>query len=139
MLSTSAWRSTGGGSGGVARTTNSRRLSSGRLALHATAISAVVLMSLGSGFLLARFTDAAYPYVDSLTTFAALWATFLVARKVLENWWYWLLIDAVSVVIYWDRGLELTALLFVVYLAMIPFGLLAWSRSRVAQVAAMQT
>ena len=57
-------------------------------------------------------------------------ATFLVARKVLENWWYWLVIDAASVVIYWTRDLHLTALLFVVYVAMIPFGLVAWQRSR---------
>lgn len=109
------------------------------LSVHAAAIGGVILLSLASGFLLARFTDAAYPYLDSLTTFAALWATFLVARKVLENWWYWLLIDAVSVAIYWNRGLELTALLFVVYIVMIPFGLIAWSRSRVAQNAALQT
>lgn len=97
---------------------------------HVAAISAIVVASLGTGRLLTIFTDAAYPYVDSMTTFAAIWATFLVARKVLENWWYWLLIDAVSVVIYWNRGLELTSILFAVYVVMIPFGLLAWNRSR---------
>jgi nicotinamide mononucleotide transporter len=87
-----------------------------------------------AGFLLASFTDAAYPYVDSATTFAAIWATFLVARKVLENWWYWLLIDAVSVFIYWSRDLEATAVLFIVYVLLIPVGIAAWNRSYRRQI-----
>lgn len=96
---------------------------------HLAAILAVLMLSAITGYLLSRFSNAAYPYVDSFTTFGALWATFLVARKVLENWWYWLVIDLVSIVIYWQRGLELTALLFVLYVSMIPLGYLSWRRS----------
>jgi nicotinamide mononucleotide transporter len=98
--------------------------------VHATAAGVITAMVIVSGFLLSRYTDAAFPYVDSATTFAAMWATFLVARKVLENWWYWLVIDVVSVFIYWSRGLELTSILFVLYVFMIPFGLIIWTRSR---------
>lgn len=98
--------------------------------VHVTAIAAIVAASLLSGYLLSRYSDAVYPYVDSMTTWAAIWATFLVARKVLENWWYWLVIDSASIVIYWTRDLHLTALLFAVYVVMIPFGLVAWRRSR---------
>ena len=97
--------------------------------IHAIAITGIVVISVVNGYLLERYTDAAWPYVDSLTTWGAIWATFLVARKVLENWWYWLVIDIASVAIYWSRDLQLTALLFVVYVLMIPFGLLAWRRS----------
>ena len=97
--------------------------------VHGIAIISIVVASIVSGYLLARYSDAVYPYIDSLTTWGAIWATFLVARKVLENWWYWLVIDAASVVIYWSRDLQLTALLFVVYVVMIPFGLIAWRRS----------
>lgn len=97
--------------------------------VHVTAGGVIAAMVVGSGFLLSRYTDAAFPYIDSATTFAAMWATFLVARKVLENWWYWLVIDVVSIFIYWSRGLELTSLLFVLYVLMIPFGLLSWTRS----------
>jgi nicotinamide mononucleotide transporter len=103
--------------------------------VHARAVVAIVAVSMLSGYLLAMSSDAAYPYVDSMTTFGAIWATFLVARKVLENWWYWLVIDAASVVIYWSRDLELTALLFVVYVVMIPFGMIAWRRSWLEQAA----
>ena len=103
--------------------------------VHAVAIASIVAASAVSGYLLATFSDAAYPYIDSMTTWGAIWATFLVARKVLENWWYWLVIDAASVIIYWSRDLQLTALLFVAYVVMIPFGLIAWRRSWKEQTA----
>ena len=96
---------------------------------HAIAIACIAAAVSIAGYLLSSYTDAAYPYVDSATTFAAIWSTFLVARKVLENWWYWLVIDLASIFIYWSRGLELTALLFVVYVIMIPFGLYSWTQS----------
>ena len=96
---------------------------------HGIAIVVIVITSLISGYVLSTRTDAVYPYVDSLTTWGAIWATFLVARKVLENWWYWLVIDAASVFIYWSRDLEQTAALFVLYLVMIPFGIVSWTRS----------
>jgi nicotinamide mononucleotide transporter len=106
------------------------------LPVHGAAIAVIAVASLSCGALLGNYSDAAYPYVDSLTTFSAIWATFLVARKVLENWWYWLVIDAVSVVLYWARDLQLTSLLFVAYVALIPFGLIAWTRAYNAQRAA---
>lgn len=107
------------------------------LAWHAAAIAGVLAASAVSGYLLDTKTQAMYPYIDSATTFASLWTTFLVARKVLENWWYWLVIDSVSIAIYLERDLEFAALLFAVYVVLIPFGLVAWTRSfRDAQEAA---
>lgn len=103
--------------------------------VHVLAIAMVVGLALLAGSILVRFTDAAFPYIDSLTTFSGVWATYLVARKVLENWWYWLLIDLASIILYWQRDLELTALLFVVYVLLIPVGLLQWRRS-MSQLAA---
>ena len=99
------------------------------LRIHLIAMSIIILLVAVAGTWLSLNTDAAYPFIDSATTFAAIWATFLVARKVLENWWYWLAIDLISIYIFWSRGLELTALLFFLYVLMIPFGLIKWSRS----------
>lgn len=96
---------------------------------HVIALCSIAVLVSMSGFLLSRYTDAAFPYIDSATTFSAIWATFLVARKVLENWWYWLVIDVVSIFIYWSRDLELTALLFALYVVMIPIGFVSWSKS----------
>jgi len=96
---------------------------------HAVALLVISALATASGWYLENFTEAAYPYIDSLTTFAAIWATFLVARKVLENWWYWLVIDLVSIGIYWTRGLELTAVLFVFYVILIPIGMRQWRKA----------
>ena len=103
------------------------------LKTHLIAMVVVVVLSVASGYWLSAHSDAAFPYIDSLTTWFAIWATFLVARKVLENWWYWLLIDAASVFIYWSRDLQLTSALFVIYVIMIPIGLISWTRSMHAQ------
>lgn len=102
------------------------------LVRHGFAVIAIVIVAALNGYLLDTYSDAAYPYIDSATTWGAIWTTWLVARKVLENWWYWFVIDSASVVIYWQRDLELTSLLFVVYLVMIPFGYVAWRRSMAA-------
>ena len=104
--------------------------------VHVIALAVVALLVAGTGSWLQQNTDAVYPFIDSATTYAAIWATFLVARKVLENWYYWLVIDIVSIFIYWSRDLELTALLFVVYLIMIPFGIINWTRSMRADISA---
>jgi len=96
---------------------------------HLLAVAVLAVLSVVSGYLLSEFSDAAFPYIDSLTTWFAVWGTFLVARKVLENWWYWLLIDLASIFIYWSRDLQLTALLFGFYIIMIPFGLISWTKS----------
>ena len=106
--------------------------------VHAVAVVLIVVAVAVSGGLLSRFTDAAYPYVDSATTFSAIWATFLVTRKVFDNWWYWLLIDTVSIGIYWSRGLELTAVLFIAYVVLVPIGMLQWARALPRHTAALR-
>jgi len=93
---------------------------------HLVAIVAVLLVSVASGSLLQQFTGAAMPYLDSFTTWGSILTTWMVARKVLENWLYWLVIDSVSIYLYLDRELYLTALLFAVYLVIVVFGYRKW-------------
>jgi len=112
------------------------RVSVWSLSVHTRALLAIAAISLISGYLLERFTDEAFPYIDSMTTWGAFWATFLVARKVLENWWYWLVIDAVLVFMFWARDLQLTSLLYVVYVVLVPIGLVNWTRSYRKQIQA---
>ena len=92
---------------------------------HGLALALIAGLSVTFGALLSR-TDAAFPYVDSFTTVAAIVTTYMVARKVLENWIYWFVIDGVSVFLYLARDLVLTALLFVVYLVLIVIGMRRW-------------
>ncbi len=67
------------------------------------------------GTILKKSTDAALPYIDSFTTLFAIIATLLMINLVHENWLYFIVIDAISVLMYYKRGLKLTSLLFVVY------------------------
>jgi nicotinamide mononucleotide transporter len=99
------------------------------LATHGFAIVAIVIVAAVNGYLLSTYSNAEHAYVDAVIAWAAIWTTFLVARKVLENWWYWLLIDIASVFVYWSRDLQLTSMLFALYIVMIPFGLISWTRS----------
>lgn len=93
---------------------------------HLVALAAVLLISALSGALLQQYTNAALPYLDSFTTWGSILTTWMVARKVLENWLYWLVIDSVSIYLYLDRALYLTALLFAAYLIIVLFGYRKW-------------
>lgn len=96
--------------------------------MHLMVISVVLLASTASGYLLQRHTSAALPYIDSFTTWGSVITTFMVARKVLENWLYWIVIDSVSIFLYLNRGLELTALLFAGYVVIVIFGFYRWKQ-----------
>ena len=93
---------------------------------HILAISGVFVMTFISGFLLSENTTAVMPYLDSFTTWGAVFTTYMVAKKVLENWIYWFVIDALAIYLYIDRELYLTALLMAVYVIMVVFGYAAW-------------
>jgi nicotinamide mononucleotide transporter len=95
----------------------------------------IALLSGCSGWLLENYSSAAYPYLDSATTWAAMVTTWMVARKALQNWHYWFVIDSVSIYLYTQRGLYLTALLFTGYLLLIVVGYRTWRRSLQAQYA----
>ena len=100
---------------------------------HATAIGLVLAISLLSGLMLSHFSDARLPFLDSFTTWGSVLTTWMVARKILENWLYWLLIDSVSIYLYLDRALYLTALLFLVYIVIAVFGYQQWRQHYRAQ------
>ena len=95
---------------------------------HALAITAILGLSAASGLALQQLTGAALPYLDSFTTWSSVLTTWMVARKILENWLYWLVIDSISISLYIDRELYLTALLFAVYLVIVIFGFRTWLR-----------
>jgi nicotinamide mononucleotide transporter len=116
-----AWRwGKQGGRLGVSRWSRKR---------NALAFTGVLGLSLVSWYFLRRFTPAAWPFADSMVTWASVFATFLVARKVYENWHWWLIIDSASLCLYFTRRLYLTMLLFALYLVLIAIGMREWRRS----------
>ena len=97
---------------------------------HLVAISMILVLSLLSGLVLKSYTDAALPFFDALVAWGAVVATYMVAKKLLENWIYWLVIDSISIVLFISRDLWLTAFLFLVYIVIIYFGYQSWSKLR---------
>ena len=103
-------------------------ISTWSLKKHSLVIAATGAIVVTSGYLLHKNTTAALPYADAFTTWYAVVTTYMVTRKILENWGYWFVIDSVSVYLYYSRGLYLTALLFVAYLIIIVFGYVKWKK-----------
>ena len=95
-------------------------------AQHVKVLGCILFMSVFFGFFLEKFTDAALPFWDSLTTWGAVLTTYLVAKKFIENWIYWFVIDFISVFLFISRDLYLTAGLFFAYLIIIGFGYKVW-------------
>jgi nicotinamide mononucleotide transporter len=85
--------------------------------------------SLAWGLAMDRFTDAAAPIPDALVAGLSIAAQILLARRRVENWVLWILVNLIAVPLYWSRGLEWTAALYVVFLALSVAGLIAWARA----------
>ena len=84
------------------------------------------------GYLMATRTDAALPWWDAGTTVFSLLAQWLMARKVLECWPLWIVIDVVYVGIYLVKDLQLTAVLYVIFIGLACYGWQQWhSDSRI--------
>ena len=96
---------------------------------HLIVIGALVFLTFISGYVLMIYTAAASPFIDAFTTWGAIAASYLVAKKILENWFYWFVIDFVSVFLFISRELYPTALLFIVYLVLVVIGYSAWRKS----------
>ena len=95
---------------------------------HLFATSMVLILSIISATMLRFFTDAALPFLDALVTWGAVVATYMVAKKLLENWIYWLVIDSVSIFLFISRDLFPTAFLFGIYIIIIIYGYRLWSK-----------
>lgn len=85
-----------------------------------------ILGSLGLGYVMSTRTDASFPYLDAVTTVLSLIAQFLMTRKKLESWIFWICVDVLAIGIYAAKGLQVTALLYGLFLVLAVLGLRAW-------------
>lgn len=76
-----------------------------------------------------HYTDAALPYWDAFTTMASLMAQWLLTRKKLESWLFWIAVDVVAIGVYYYKGLYPTAGLYAVFLFLATAGFWNWSRN----------
>ena len=82
-----------------------------------------------SGNLFITYTDADLPYLDNTTSILSILAIWLQSRKKIESWIFWLIIDILSVGIYFHKELYLYSLLYSIYVVMAFLGYIAWLES----------
>lgn len=83
------------------------------------------------GLLLDHYTDSPIPYWDAFTTALSFTATWMLARKILEHWILWIIVDVISMGLYLYRGLYPTLLLFLVYTVMAVIGYRQWKKAMI--------
>jgi nicotinamide mononucleotide transporter len=79
-------------------------------------------------FVLSRLTDSPVPQADSFITSLSIIATWMLARKIYEHWYLWIVVNSASVILFLTRGLIPTVFLYTVYLIMSFAGLKAWKK-----------
>lgn len=104
------------------------KVSRGSFRLLAAMGGAVVISTLILSFGL-RAINGAAPMLDALTTSLSLAAQFLLNRKIIEHWFVWIIADVIYIYLYLTRGLNLTALLYLVFLGLCIAGFITWRRS----------
>jgi len=104
---------------------------------HLIAFGLIAILSLGSGYLLSQKTSAELPYLDSFTTWSAVITTWMVTRKILENWLYWIVINSASIYLFIDREFFLYAVLYAAYIIIAVFGYLQW-RNSLEQISSLE-
>lgn len=102
-----------------------------RLKFRTGMILAVVFVLLHGimWFVLSRFTDSPVPVWDAFITSLSIVATWMLARKIYEHWFLWIVVNFVSVALFLVKGLYPTVILYIVYGVMSFAGLAAWKKT----------
>ena len=100
-----------------------------QLITHGKVIGGLAIISTMLGYLMANYTNADYAYLDTTTTVFAVFTTWMVIKKVLENWLYWIVINCASIYLYLVKDFNLTVLLFIVYCVIAVWGYKEWRSS----------
>lgn len=95
---------------------------------HIKVLVVATLIVIVSALTLLKYTDADAVWLDTATTVFSLFTTYMVARKVLENWLYWIVINTAYVFLFWSKGYHPTSILFMLYVVMAALGYLQWRK-----------
>jgi len=90
---------------------------------------AIATVATGVLYWLLRHTPSKVPFADGLTTALFLTAQYMMSRKVVENWWFWIIGDVLVIGLYTYKHLYLTSALYLVFTAMSVAGLLEWRKA----------
>ncbi len=80
------------------------------------------------GAALHYWTDASFPFVDSVVLMLSILAQFLLMARKIENWWVWMVVNIVAVPLYASKALYLTSGIYAVFLANAVWGWFTWRK-----------
>jgi nicotinamide mononucleotide transporter len=100
---------------------------------HAAMILGGLLLAGAINFLLLLMRDAQFTVLDGIATAFSLLATWMLARKILENWAYWIAADLVAIILYALLGLWWYAALYAIYVGISAAALVRWGRQHRAK------
>ncbi len=115
------WRAWRAGAGGA-----TLRVSRSSWRTQGLGLAGVAAATLATASWLARETGSPDPLLDSVTTWASVFATWLVARKKIDNWAWWLLVDALTAVLCWRERLFASMLMYGLYVGLVLVGWRSW-------------
>jgi nicotinamide mononucleotide transporter len=95
---------------------------------HVMIIAFTMLVSILLGTIFARYTSQVSPYVDATTTCFSLVATYMTAKKIVENWLYFVVVDSIMVYLYFTRDLKMSSVLMLFYTLMAINGYIHWRK-----------
>ena len=106
------------------------RLSISSLALkqHMLIIASGLVGAVVLGYLSETYLGARFAYLDAFVMVFSGIATWMMAKKVLENWLYWMIIDSTAIVLYFKSGYLATIVLFVLYVVLAFYGYASWRK-----------
>jgi nicotinamide mononucleotide transporter len=90
---------------------------------------AIVAFTLIFGFTLYKKTDASFPFTDSFCTACSVVAQIFLARKVLQNWLIWIVVDIIYVSVYFSKDLYATGLMYAIYIVIATIGYFDWKKA----------
>jgi nicotinamide mononucleotide transporter len=85
------------------------------------------------GSIMARYTDASFPYWDGAVAMLSVTGQILMTRRYIDNWLYWIVVNVISIPLYIVKDLYLTAGLYALFLGLAIAGLIEWRRANKAQ------
>lgn len=99
---------------------------------HFALILAGLILTVALGFLFKKYTPTSYPYADAFITAFSVIATILTIKKILEGWVYWVIFDALAIVLFWLKDAKLIAFVMLVYTLMAAYAWRQWRQKLTA-------
>lgn len=91
-------------------------------------LSVYLILHVALYFVLTEFTDSRVPFFDSMSTALSIVAMWMLSRKLVEQWLVWLVVDMISVGLYFYKGIPITALLYTLYCVLAIAGYMRWRK-----------